>query len=33
MIDIDDYKVVNDTYGHLEGDAVLEKLGTTLMIL
>ncbi|MCX5715522.1 MAG: GGDEF domain-containing protein [Candidatus Omnitrophica bacterium] len=30
MIDIDYFKKYNDTFGHLEGDKVLEKLGTTL---
>ncbi len=32
MMDIDDFKGVNDTYGHLEGDIVLQRLGQILLI-
>lgn len=30
IVDIDDFKKLNDTYGHLAGDATLRRLGTIL---
>ena len=30
MVDLDNYKQVNDTYGHIVGDHVLEKIGQCL---
>lgn len=31
MIDVDDFKTINDTRGHAHGDAVLRRLGETLL--
>ena len=33
MIDIDDLKLVNDTYGHLVGDQLIEFIGAQMRIL
>lgn len=31
VLDIDDFKLVNDTCGHIEGDALLHEVGTVLI--
>lgn len=31
MLDVDNFKYFNDTYGHLTGDAILQELGNMLM--
>ena len=31
MIDIDNFKIINDTYGHLYGDYVIERISKTII--
>ena len=31
MIDVNDFKKINDTYGHSEGDLVLKEVAKTIM--
>ena len=33
MMDLDDFKILNDTYGHTQGDKYLRELGNTLLKL